>query len=116
MQQALQQSRTFFDHQADHVTTLMGNRVGSVAEGLRRVTTQLTDETNGDPTGGLIDRAAGYADAIAKYLHDTDGERLLADAEKLAERNPILAAGTALLVGLTVSRFFKTSSTSRRGD
>lgn len=114
MERALEQSRTFLDHQVDNMTTMLGARVGAIAEELRRVGEQLAENPTASPAAELADRAADYVDHAARYLRAADGERLLADAEALAARNPIVAAGAAFLIGLTVSRFFKTSSTSRR--
>jgi hypothetical protein len=114
VEQAVQQSRTFFDRQTDTWTTMLGERVTSIAADLRSMREQVAQNETASPAAGLIDQAAGYADQTAAYLRDADGERLLADAERLARSNPVLAAGVAALLGLSVARFVKASAHTRR--
>ena len=93
---------------------MLGDRVATVATDLRTTRTQLGQNELAGPASGLIDQAAGYADQVAAYLRETNGERLIADAEGFAERNPVMAAGLAVILGLSAARFFKTSASSRR--
>lgn len=113
-EQAVQQSRTFLDRQADALTSKLAERVTAVSGDLRAIGDQLTDSQSGIPTSQFAGQAADYTDRIAQYLRDANGERLLTDAEELAERNPILAAGVAVVAGLMAARFLKTSARSRR--
>lgn len=113
-EQAVQQSRTFLDRQAYALTSKLAERVTAVSGDLRAIGDQLTDSQSGIPTSQFAGQAADYTDRIAQYLRDANGERLLTDAEELAERNPILAAGVAVVAGLMAARFLKTSARSRR--
>jgi hypothetical protein len=110
----LQQSRTFVDRQADNVTSMLGEHVSAIAAELRRVDAELAASETGHPISGVTKHAADFAERIAGYLQNADGEQLVADAEALATRNPMVAAGAALIVGLSLSRFLKSSSRARR--
>lgn len=110
--QVLRQSRTFLDHQADRISSMLGERVGAIASELRSI--DLGTSETGRPVTGIANQAADVAERVAGYLHSADGQKLLVDAEALAARNPAMAAGTAFIVGLAVSRFLKTSSHARR--
>jgi hypothetical protein len=110
----LKQSRTFLDQQADALTSMLGARVGTVAEELRRTGSSLAESEAGGPTGNLVGQGADRLDRIAEYLRGADGERLIADAEQFASRNPVMAAGAAFVIGMSLSRFFKISSHGRR--
>jgi hypothetical protein len=113
-EQAVQQSRTFLDRQADALTSMLAERVAALAGDLRTIRGQPTDSRLGIPTSQLAEQAAKYTERVAQYLRDADGERLMTDAEHLAERNPVLASGVAIMAGLTAARFLKTSARSRR--
>jgi len=93
---------------------MLGDRVASVASDLRTTRTQLAQNETAGPASGLIEQAAEYADRVAAYLRDTNGERLIADAEGFAERNPVVATGIAVILGLSAARFFKASAGARR--
>ena len=116
VQQAVAQSRTFFDRQADAVTTMLAQRVSSVAAELRSTSDRLSENQSAGVAGGLVLQAADYAERVASYLRAADGERLLADAEQLTERNPVLATGIAAVLGLSAARFFKASAGTRRAS
>ncbi len=95
---------------------MLGDRVASVASDLRTTRTQLAQNEVASPASGLIDQAASYADRVAAYLREADGERLIADAEGFAERNPVVATGIAVILGLSAARFFKASAGARRSS
>ena len=58
----------------------------------------------------LAEQGADMVDRVGAYFGQADGQRLLGDAEALARRNPLVAAGAAYVAGLSLSRFLKTSS------
>lgn len=93
---------------------MLGDRVALVASDLRTTRSQLAQSDTVGPASGLIEQAAGWADQVAAYLRATDGERMLADAEAFAQRNPVLATGIAAILGLSAARFVKASASTRR--
>ena len=57
---------------------------------------------------------ADHVERVSGYLEERDVNQLLEDAENFARRQPELFIGGALIAGLLVGRFIKSSS-ERRG-
>jgi hypothetical protein len=115
VQQALEQSRSFFDHQTDALTTHAADYVSAFGNELRTIGDQLRRSETGGQAASFADRGVSFIDSVADYLREADGQRLIADADRAARRNLPLAAATALFAGLAVSRFLKSSSPGHAG-
>lgn len=98
--------------QLDTRTSELGSQTRSVAEALRRGNRQLEAEGE-EPVAGVVVRAADGVDRIGSYLQQQDGDELLRDVERFARRRPWLTAGVAMVAGVALSRFLKSSSEER---
>ena len=114
--QAVNQSKSFLGKQVDERSTQIGAQIGSVAQELRTVGDQLRGQGMPSAAAGYVDRGAEFVENISTYLQDADSDRLIADLETLARRQPWAFAAGALVLGFAASRFLKTSSTRRFRD
>jgi hypothetical protein len=97
--------------QLDSRSTQAGEQVSVTADALRRVGEQLKQDGQEAPAR-YARQAAQPVERLGRYLTDTDGERILQDAEQFARRRPWLTAVGGLALGFVVARFIKASSTS----
>jgi hypothetical protein len=74
---------------------------------------EQTMEQEGTPGRQLVDRAATQVERTARYLSQSDGQRLLNDFEGLGRRNPWALIGGGIVLGLIGARFLKASSSRR---
>ena len=86
----------------------LAGSVTSVAGAVRGATDQLRGEGH-DRIAGYTEALAEQADRVARYLRDTDLNKVRDDVEDLARRQPALVIGGALLLGVLAARFFKSS-------
>jgi ElaB/YqjD/DUF883 family membrane-anchored ribosome-binding protein len=110
--EAVQRSRGFVEQQLDQRSTMLGEQVGSTSQGLRRVAEQARQEGN-DQQARLAEQAADRTDRLSTFLTEADGDRLLAEAEEFARRQPWVLAGAGLLAGVVLARAMKVSSRRR---
>jgi|ERR1700733_12970512 len=111
-QNAVNQGKSLLGKQVDDRTTQIGQQIGSVADGLRNVGDQLRD--GGTPAAAVyVDQGAELAASLGHYLQDADSDRLIADLENYARKQPWVVAAGALVLGFAASRFLKTSSARR---
>jgi ElaB/YqjD/DUF883 family membrane-anchored ribosome-binding protein len=61
----------------------------------------------------LADQTANIVDRFGRYLEETNGDRLLADAERFARAQPWALVTITAATGFAVSRMLKASSTRR---
>jgi hypothetical protein len=109
---ALGQARSRLRDQVDQRSTKAGDQVQSAAQDVRKVAEQLRGQGKDTPAR-MAEQVADRAESFSSYLRDADGERLLADAEALARRQPWLVAAGGLALGFAASRVLKASSRSR---
>ena len=104
--------RSRLSEQLDSRTSEFGSQTRSVAGALRRGNRQL--EADGEEAvAGVVVRAADGLDRIGSYLQQQTGDELLRDVEWFARRRPWLTAGVAMVAGVALSRFLKSSSEDR---
>ena len=115
-QNAVDQSKSFLSKQVDERSTQLGQQIETVAQVLRRVGEHLREGGAGGPAAGYVDQGVDLIERLAHYLEDSDGERLIADAENYVRRQPWALAGAALVLGFAASRFLKASSARRYRD
>jgi hypothetical protein len=89
-----------------------GEQAWVIAEALRAAAGRLREEGQTSPAR-LMDRGAEQADRLARYLSQSDAERILADTEAFGRSKPwaVMAAGLGL--GVAAARFLKASSRRR---
>ena len=104
--------RSRLSEELDSRTSEFGSQTRLVAGALRRGNVQL--EADGeDSAASVVVRAADGLDRIGSYLQQQSGDELLRDAEWFARRRPWLTAGVAMVAGVALSRFVKSSSEER---
>jgi hypothetical protein len=106
---ARETTRSFVNRQADNLASQAGNRAGRIAANVRRIAETWRASEFGALPADVAVGGANYIEGCSWYLKETDGARLLADAEGLAARNPLLAAGVAYLAGFAAMRFLRTT-------
>lgn len=87
--------------------------VSVIRRAFRGAARALDDEGRGS-WSRYLDEIADRTDALGRRLQDRGARELLSDAEDWARRQPLALFGGALLAGLALSRFIK-SSAERRG-
>jgi ElaB/YqjD/DUF883 family membrane-anchored ribosome-binding protein len=93
-------------------STQLGDQVGSASQTLRRVAEQ--SRSNGDEQQArLAEQAADRGERLSAYLREADGQRMLAEAEDFARRQPWVIAAAGFAVGLGAARALKASSRTR---
>jgi hypothetical protein len=100
--------------QIDQRSTQVGEQVASSAMALRAGADELVKQGN-QSAADAAHRAAAQAERLGTYLQDADANRILADVEDVARRNPWAVAVGGVVVGAAAARFLKASS-SRRYD
>jgi hypothetical protein len=117
--QAQAKAREAADHargrvrdQVDQRSTQLGGQVSSGASDARSVAEQLRAQGKETPAR-YVEQAADRAERVGGYLRETDGDRLLNDAEDFARRNTWAVALGGLAIGFAASRLLKASSSDR---
>ncbi len=98
--------------QIDQRSTDAGSQLSAGADALRSSGDELRAHGNA-VAAQVADRAATQAHRLGGYLEQADADRILADAERIARRNPWAVVVGGVLVGVAASRFLKASSERR---
>ena len=109
-------SRSFVSAQLNDRSSQVGSSLSSTAEDLRRIAGELRNSETISGSADFAERGADIAGRIGTYLTDSDGEKLISDAEDFARQRPWSVALTALAVGFAASRVLKASSAQRYRD
>lgn len=109
---AVEQGRGAVQRQVGQRSAQLGDQIGAASHTIRKVADQARIDGN-DQQARLADEAAKRADRVSHYLGDVDPERLMADAEDFARRQPWLVAGVGLIAGFVLARSLKASSGRR---
>ena len=88
------------------------NQLGAAAEALRRTTEHLRSEDQ-PRIAGLTDTLARQLDQVSNYLRNKDAAAMRHDLENAARRQPGIAIGGAIVLGLIGARFLKSSERRR---
>jgi hypothetical protein len=94
--------------QADRGLDQAVDGIESVASSIRRVSADM--ETEQPQMAELASTAADQAEAVARYLRETDVRQLIGTVEDFARRQPLVFLGGAFLVGVAASRFVKAAA------
>jgi len=98
--------------QIDQRSTQVGEQVASSATALRAGADELVNQGN-QSAADAARRAAAQAERLGTYLQDADANRILADVEDVARRNPWAVVVGGVVVGAAAARFLKASSSRR---
>ena len=109
----LQQARDRASSSLGESKGQVADQFGNIADALRRTTEHLRSEDQ-QRIAGLTETVARQADLVANYLRNKDARAMRADLENLARRQPAIALGGALVLGLIGARFLKSSQRDRR--
>ena len=88
------------------------NQLGAAAEALRRTTQHLRSEDQ-PRIAGLTETLARQLDQVSNYLRNKDAAAMRHDLENAARRQPGIAIGGAIVLGLIGARFLKSSGRRR---
>lgn len=121
-QQAVQQGQQVAGKAVDNVRNQVKGQINTQKD---RATTALSDVANAvlltgnqlrdqgqDKAGDYSDRFAEQITSVSNYLKTRDVDDLVQEVNDLARRQPALFVGTALVLGVLASRFFKSSGSS----
>lgn len=86
-----------------------GERVASTAEDVRAVGDTLRERGN-DTAARLAEQAADYAQKLADYLRGSSADKIIADVEGYARRQPWAVVAGGVLVGFAASRLVRASA------
>ena len=88
---------------------LAADRIGGIASAVRGTSERLRSEHQ-DRVADLTDSLADNVDRLSTYLRDRNLSDFRRDAEDFARRQPAVAVGIALAIGLIGARFLKSGS------
>ena len=100
----------------ERVALTVEQRKEDASGGLRQIAQALHDVSRSLDQNGLSgvshlsDRAAGQVERTADYLRRRDFDGLLRDTRDMARRHPELFVGGALLAGVLLGRFLRSST------
>jgi ElaB/YqjD/DUF883 family membrane-anchored ribosome-binding protein len=102
--------------------TQAADRITGIAEAVRGTSERLRSE-NQPSVANLTDSLADQVERLSSYLRDRDLTEVRRDLEQFARRQPAVAVGVALALGMLGARFIKSSQRqggssgrSERGD
>jgi hypothetical protein len=111
-QEVREQARGLIREQTVTRSTQAGEKVQSIGQAIRQTSEQLRAQGE-DVPARVMEQAAGRLDSVGSYLLSSDPDRILADAEDFARRNPWVVAAGAAFLGFAASRFMKASGERR---
>jgi ElaB/YqjD/DUF883 family membrane-anchored ribosome-binding protein len=109
---AAERGRGMVEEQLDRRSTQVGERVQSASQTLRQVAQQSRAEGN-DQQARMADMAADRSERVSAFLIETDGARMVSEAEDFARRQPWVLAAAGVALGFALARALKVSSTER---
>jgi hypothetical protein len=110
--QVADKARSSVRDQVDQRSTQAGEQISTQASDVRTVAEELRKQGKDGPAK-VAEQAADRAERVGSWLTESDGDRLLRDAEDFGRRNPWAVAAGGLLLGFAASRMLKASSQQR---
>ncbi|MEA2510465.1 MAG: hypothetical protein QOG21_2547 [Actinomycetota bacterium] len=111
-QKATSKAQERMRSELDTRTARAGGQIQSTAEDLRSVGEELRKQGKDTPAR-LADQGADRIEQIARYLTDSDADKMLSDIEDFGRRQPWAVVAGGMALGFLASRFLKASSTRR---
>jgi hypothetical protein len=96
----------------DEKSTQFGEQLGSGADTIRSVASELRNNDQAQPAQ-YAEQAADKVHELADYLKRSDGPTIMRDLEDFGRKQPWVVVLGGLTLGFVASRFLKASSTSR---
>jgi hypothetical protein len=96
-------------------TAQAGGQVQSTAEDLRSVGEELRKQGKDTPAR-LAEQGADRVEQIARYLTESDADKMLRDVEDFGRRQPWALVAGGMALGFLASRFLKASSSRRYSE
>lgn len=109
---SLRQARESATSSLNDSRSQAADRIGGIADAVRSTSRQLR-EGHQESVANLTDSLADQVDRLSAYLRDRDLTDVREDLEQFARRQPAVAVGVALALGMLGARFIKSS---RRAD
>jgi len=109
---SLRQARQSASSSLNDSRSQAADRMGGIADAVRSTSRQLR-EGHQESVANLTDSLADQVDRLSAYLRDRDLTDVREDLEQFARRQPAVAVGVALALGMLGARFIKSS---RRAD
>jgi hypothetical protein len=113
--QVVDQAKTSFRQARDSASSSLNesrhqaaDRIGGIASAVRSTSEHLRSE-NQTGAANLTDSLAEQVERLSSYLRDRDLRAFRDDIENFARRQPAVAVGVALGLGMLGARFFKSS-------
>jgi hypothetical protein len=94
--------------EVDERSTTMGQQAGQVSQAVRDMSAQLSSQGN-DLPARAADELASRVEQLARYLRESDGERIMNDLEEFGRRQPLIVAAVGLAAGVAAARLLKAS-------
>jgi hypothetical protein len=120
--QVVDQARSTYRQARDSATDSLSrsrnetaDRINGIASAFRRTSESLRSEQQ-DRLAGLTDTVAEQVDRFSSYLRNHDLGDVRDDVENLARRQPAVAIGAALALGMLGARFLKSSQRNHDDD
>ncbi|HEX6617793.1 MAG TPA: hypothetical protein VF046_15920 [Gemmatimonadales bacterium] len=120
--QVVDQARNTYRQARDSATDSLSrsrnetaDRMNGIASAFRRTSESLRSEQQ-DRLAGLTDTVAEQVDRFSSYLRNHDLGDVRNDVENLARRQPAVAIGAALALGILGARFLKSSQRNHDDD
>ena len=110
--QVADKARSSVRDQVDQRSTQAGEQISTQASDVRTVAEELRKQGKERPAK-VAEQAADRAERVGSWLTESDGDRILRDAEDFGRRNPWAVAAGGLLLGFAASRMLKASSQER---
>lgn len=111
-QEVAGQARGRVSDQLDQRSTQAGEQVHSTAKDVRSVAEELRKQGKDKPAE-VAEKAAHHAERLGGYLKDSNGDKMLSDAEDFGRQKPLAVALGGLALGFAASRVLKASSSQR---
>lgn len=99
--------------QVDRRSTAAGEQADQVSQAVRDMSGQLRSQGN-DLPARAAEVVADRIEQLARYLRRSDGNRILADAEDLGRRQPLIVAAVGIAAGVAAARLVKASGSRSR--
>src|SRR4051812_24450420 len=111
-QEAAGEAKGRVREQVDQRSSKAGKQVATTAGDLRSVSEELRKQGKDTPAR-LAEQAADRTERLGGYLTESDADRILADVEDFARKQPWAVVAGGLVLGFAASRVLKSSSGRR---
>lgn len=111
-QKTADQARERARGMVDERSTQAGEQISTQAGDIRTVAEQLREQGKEQPAK-VADQAADRIERVGGYLKESNGDRIMRDAERIARENPWAIVAGGIAIGFAASRFLKASSRER---